>query len=226
MCGRYTLTSDVGELLDQLEIEFPPELGHPRRYNIAPSQPVLALVADPHPRIDVMEWGYVPTWAKPEANMHSVINARVESIVEGKPYFRNAFRSARCVLLADGFYEWKKVKGEKHPYRIGLRDGGLFALAGIWGEPHMLDGSPRPCCAIITVPANDFMRPIHDRMPAMLETSDIMMWLDPKTRERDLYAALEPFDSEKMRAYEVSRAVNNARHDEADCIASISDEEE
>jgi putative SOS response-associated peptidase YedK len=225
MCGRYTLTQDVGKLLDQLEIEFPRELEHPRRYNIAPSQPVVALVADPRPRIEVMEWGYIPTWAKPGANMRSVINARVESIVEGKPYFRGAFKSARCALLADGFYEWKKEKGEKHPYRIGLADGGLFALAGLWSTPHMEDGAERPSCAIITVPANDFMRPIHDRMPAILDTSDILMWLDPKAKERDLYAALEPFPSERMRAYEVSTVVNNPRHDLPDCIKSIAGEE-
>src|SRR5829696_2193900 len=136
MCGRYTLASDVDKLLDQLEIEFPEELAHPRRYNIAPSQPVLGLVADPHPRIEVMEWGYIPTWARPGSGMHSVINARVESITEGKPYFRSAFRSARCALLADGFYEWKKERGGKRPFRIGLRDGGIFAMAGLWSEPH------------------------------------------------------------------------------------------
>jgi putative SOS response-associated peptidase YedK len=225
MCGRYTLTKDVGELLEQLEIEFPKELAHPRRYNIAPGQPVLAILADPQPRLEVLEWGFIPTWSKPGAGMRSVINARVESIIEKKPYFRGAFRSARCALLADGFYEWKKVKGEKHPYRIGLRDGGLFAMAGLWSEPHEIDGVVRPSCTIITLPANDFMRPIHDRMPAILDTSEIMMWIDPKTRERDLLAALEPLEASKLRAYEVSIAVNNARYDEAECIKSIEEDD-
>src|SRR5438132_3711401 len=123
MCGRYTLATDLSEFLEQLGIEAPKELLHPRRYNIAPSQPVVALVADPEPRLEVMEWGFIPSWAKPGQDLRAVINARADSITE-KPYFRGAFRSSRCAVLADGFYEWQRIGKEKYHHRIGLKDGG------------------------------------------------------------------------------------------------------
>ncbi len=221
MCGRYTLATRVSLLLEQLQIEFPPQLADPKRYNVAPGQPVLVLVADPTPRAEVMEWGYIPTWSRPGSDMRAVINARVESLREGKPYYRGAFRSARCAILADGFYEWKKERDGKHPYHIGLRDGGLFAMAGLWSSPHAADGAEHITCAIITVPANSFMRPIHDRMPAILQPEAILPWLDPKASERELYAALEPCPAEMMSAYEVSTMVNNPQNDAPECIQPV-----
>jgi len=224
MCGRFTLASDLGEFLSLFDLEAPPELQHPRRYNVAPSQPVITIVADPRPRLEVMEWGFVPSWARPDANVRSVINARVESLAEKKPYFRGAFNSARCVIMADGFYEWKKEKGGKHPYHIGLKDEGVFGFAGLWSMPRSGDGSDRTTCAIITLPANDFMRGIHDRMPAILRTPDLSVWLDPKARPKELFDALEPIPSERMTAHEVSTLVNDPRHDLPDCIRPITEE--
>lgn len=227
MCGRYTLASDIAEFLDLFDLDVPEELAHPRRYNIAPSQPVLGVVADPAPRVEIMEWGFVPSWARPDSNMRSVINARVESLAEEKPYFKGAFKSARCVILADGFYEWKSQKGEKgkRPYRIGLKDKGIFAMAGLWSMPRTEDGSERVTSAIITVPANEFMKDIHDRMPAILRVPDLTVWLDPKARSTELFKALEPYPADQMSAYEVGMSVNNPRHDSPDCVRSIEDEE-
>ena len=224
MCGRYTLASDLEEFLKELGLDFPPEVAHPRRYNIAPSQPILGIVADPHPRIEIMEWGFIPGWAKPERGMKPVINARVESIQEGKPYFRGAFRSARCAVIADGFYEWKKIGKEKFPYRITLRDGRPFAMAGVWSHYNGGDGSEHATCAIITTRPNELMKGIHDRMPAIIAPSDIPHWLDPKARENDLFSLLEPYSAEEMTAYEVSRSVNSPGNDSPSCIESMSDE--
>jgi len=218
MCGRYTLASDIDELLALWGIEVPEELAHPRRYNIAPSQPVLAVVADPLPRVDVMEWGFVPTWARPDSGMKPVINARVESLAEKKPYFRGAFKSARCAILADGFYEWKKVPGGKQPYHIGRTDGGLFAMAGLWSHMAIPGGGEQLTCAIVTVEPNALMREIHNRMPAILRPDDVGIWLDPRTPERDLFAALTPYPTEEMMAYEVGRAVNSPVHDDPSLI--------
>lgn len=220
MCGRYTLTSDFTELLELMGVEPPPDLGEQHRYNIAPSQPVLAVVADPRPRLEVMEWGYIPSWAKPEMKTHAVINARVESIAE-KPYFRGAFRSSRCAILADGYYEWQKIGKEKHPFRIILKEGGAFAMAGLWSWVRTSDGSEHATCAIITTDANAATRPIHDRMPAILRTEDLTVWLDPRARERELMAALEPYPSDAMRAFEVSTLVNSPGNDTPACILPI-----
>jgi putative SOS response-associated peptidase YedK len=223
MCGRYTLATDVEEYLRQLELEVPEELRHPRRYNIAPSQPVLGLVADPHPRIEIFEWGYIPVWAKPEREMKPVINARGETIAE-KPYFRGAYRSARCILLADGFYEWRREGKAKQPYRITLAEGGVFGMAGLWSNIHDKHGSQHATCAIVTVDANETMRPIHDRMPLILDIPSVEMWLDPKATSREIDALLAPPPSDMIRAYEVSTIVNSPAADRPECIEGITRE--
>lgn len=220
MCGRFTLATDLEGYLKQFKLELPEELLHPRMYNIAPSLPVLGLVADPHPRVDVMEWGFVPSWAKEEGKFKAVINARAESIVE-KPYFRGAFRSNRCAILADGFYEWKREGKEKHPYRIGLNDGGIFAMAGVRSERVLADGSERITCAIITTGPNQLMEDIHNRMPLILPADEVATWLDRETPPRELEAMLRPYPAAEMKAYEVSTIVNNPRHDSPECIRPI-----
>ncbi len=223
MCGRFTLASDIDTFLRDMGLELPNALAHPRRYNIAPSQPVLGIVADPTPRVEVMEWGFLPVWAKPDTKQ--VINARIESIAEKKPYYRGAFRSARCAILADGFYEWRKAAGGKRPYRIGLRDGGIFTMAGLWSRVNSGDGSERHTCAIVTVEANEMMRDLHDRMPAILQPEDLAVWLDPHAKDRELFAAVEPYPPSLMDAYEVSTLVNSPTNDAPGCIRPITDDE-
>ena len=223
MCGRYTLATDVSAYLLELELQVPEELRHPRRYNIAPSQPVLGVVADPRPRVEIMEWGYIPSWAKPDRAMKPVINARGETIAE-KPYFRGAFRSSRCAVLADGFYEWRKEGKGKQPYRITMHGGGIFAMAGLWSNMHDEHGSHRATCAIVTVGANTVMKPIHDRMPLILDVSALQMWLDPKASSRDLESMLAPPPAEWIETYEVSTIVNSPANDHAACIEGITRE--
>jgi putative SOS response-associated peptidase YedK len=225
MCGRYTLATDVEEYLLQLELQVPEELRHPRRYNIAPSQPVLGLVADPRLRVEILEWGYLPMWAKPEREMKAVINARGETIAE-KPYFKGAYRSSRCVLLADGFYEWRKVGREKQPYRITLKDGGVFGMAGLWSNVNDAHGSQHMTCAIVTVGANEVMKPIHDRMPLILDLPALELWLDPRATARELDPLLAPPPAEMIRAYEVSTAVNSPSVDRPECIESMTSSEQ
>jgi putative SOS response-associated peptidase YedK len=225
MCGRYTLASDVSDFLAALAIDVPDALAHPRRYNIAPSQPVLGIVADPLPRAEVMVWGFLPSWAKPDKGMKPVINARVESIREGKPFYRGAFVSGRCAILADGFYEWKRMGKGKQPYRIQLRDRGVFAMAGLWSWYRSADGAEQATCAIVTVAANDFMRDIHDRMPAILREDDLGVWLDPTSRQLDLFSALEPYDPAEMSAFAVSTTVNSPANDNDKCIEPLTEDE-
>ena len=222
MCGRYTLATDIEAYLAEIGIRVPAELRHPRHYNIAPSQPVVGLVADPGLRLEVMEWGYLPGWAKPENDLRPVINARAEGVAE-KPFFRGAFRSSRCALLADGFYEWKKEGREKHPYRIRLKDGGVFALAGLWSFRHEPDGSEHATCAIITTEPNRLMEDSHNRMPVILNPSDLALWLDPKAGSKDLLSLLDPYPATEMEAYEVSRLVNSPTNDTPACIESIAE---
>jgi putative SOS response-associated peptidase YedK len=220
MCGRYTLATDLSDFLEQLGLEAPEQLLHPHRYNVAPSQPVLTIIGDPEPRVEVMEWGFVPSWAKPEKNIKPVINARTDSLAE-KPFFRGAFKNSRCAILADGFYEWKKFGSEKHPYRIGMKDEGVFAMAGLWSVVHGSDGDEHHTCAIITTEPNELMADIHNRMPAILRVEDIPLWLDRQTSPKDLFTALEPYPANEMRAYEVSRMVNNPRYDAPECIVPV-----
>ena len=220
MCGRYTLATDLAEYLSRFRLELPDELQHPRLYNIAPSQPVLGMVATPECRLDIMEWGFVPGWAKEEGKFPSVINARGETVSE-KPYFRGAFRSNRCAILADGFYEWKREGDEKRPYRITLKDGGVFAMAGLRSERITNDGSLRISCAIITTRPNRLMADIHDRMPVILPTDHVENWLDREAPSRELKAMIASYPAEQMEAVEVSTLVNNPRNDSPECIVPV-----
>lgn len=221
MCGRYTLVNQPDNLLELFDLApVKPELLGPR-YNISPGQPVLGIVADPQPRIAVLEWNFLPSWAKP--GMKPVINARAESIIEGKPYFRGAYRSARCALLADGFFEWKREGNARHgePYRIIVDGGAPFGLAGLWGARTLPDGSEQIGCAIVTTEANEVMAPIHDRMPVILDEERTKLWLDPKATPRELQKLFEPFDTERMGAYPVGTVVNNPRNDGPECIQPV-----
>ncbi len=220
MCGRFTLASDLQDFLEQFKLELPEELMHPRLYNIAPSRPVIGLVADPEPRIEVMEWGFVPSWAKDDGKFKPVINARAESVAE-KPYFKGAFRNSRCAILADGFYEWKREGEEKHPHWITLKDEGIFAMAGVQSHRHTADGSEQVTCAIITTGPNKLMEEIHNRMPVILPTEDIGIWLDRETRSQDAEALLRPYPASDMKTHEVSRYVNNPRNDSPECIVPL-----
>ena len=221
MCGRFTLTIDPAELQDAFgEFSFPPQFAP--RFNIAPSQPVLAIPNDGSMKADFFVWGLVPSWAK-DANIgNRLINARAETLAE-KPAFRGSYKYKRCLVLADGFYEWKSEPGTKTktPYFIHLKSQQAFAFAGLWDEWSSPDGSQVKSCTIITTAPNQFMANIHNRMPVILSPEAYAQWLDPAVRTPDSLASLlQPYPAEEMTAHAVSTLVNNPRNDRPECVVS------
>lgn len=220
MCGRFTLAASP-KALKQLFPLFDQEALEPR-YNIAPTQTVLAVRHPPQAarsEIVTLRWGLIPHWADDPKIGYNLINARAETAAT-KPAFRTAFRQNRCLILADGFYEWQKVAGskQKQPYHIGLKDGGPFAFAGL--AAHWSKGEiPIDSCTILTTDANELMRPLHDRMPVILDPGSFEKWLDPNQHEPEpLQALLRPFPGDKMKAFAISTYVNNVRNQGPACI--------
>ncbi|KAA6184255.1 SOS response-associated peptidase [Thiohalocapsa marina] len=229
MCGRFVQSSDQEVLeehfgLDQLSAVSP-------RYNVAPTQPVLAIRAE---QTDVdrrelvqLRWGLVPAWSKGPDHRYSMINARAESVAD-KPAYRNAFRQRRCLIPADGFYEWQTGADGKQPFLIRRADGAPFAMAGLWehwqGEHWQgPEGRVIDSCTILVTDANALLAPIHDRMPVILDPADYALWLDPGMQDRQrLQALLQPVDPAGWIAYPVSRAVNRATNDDPRLLDPVS----
>ena len=218
MCGRFTLIR-LSDFTDLFPWILPPELRTPPRYNIAPSQPAAVVPNQPQPRVEFYRWGLIPSWAADPAVGNRMINARAESLAR-KPSFRTALRRRRCLVPADGFFEWRREPGgAKTPIYVRLRSGRPFAFAGLWDEWHDPDGAPLRTFTIITTDPNDLLRPIHNRMPVILREEDYRAWLAPGEREPPaLLELLRPYPAEAMCAQAVSRAVNNPAHDAPDCI--------
>jgi putative SOS response-associated peptidase YedK len=221
MCGRYTLTVAPDAIRDEFGVEADAGEFSPR-YNIAPQTPVpvIGLSRDGEPRLGMLRWGLVPWWARDAAVGQRMINARAETLA-GKPAFREAFERRRCLIPADGFYEWRREDGRRIPMRICLPDGRPFAFAGVWEKwRDPAGGEPLHTCAIVTTAANDAVRPIHDRMPVILGPDERAAWLDPQGDPEALLRLLKPYDGE-LRAYEVSTVVNAAANDVARCIEPV-----
>jgi putative SOS response-associated peptidase YedK len=212
MCGRYTLRTPIDSLVEAFEIEEYPSSITPS-YNIAPTQEVAAVVEeDEKRRLEMLRWGLIPSWAKDPAIGNKMINARAETVSE-KPSFRKAFKVRRCLILADGFYEWQKTDNGKQPYHIKMQDDSPFAFAGLW--EIWQNGEEVRSCAIITTDANDLMAEIHHRMPVILQPEDYKMWLDSDFDEKDpLTSLLKPYPADAMEAYPVSRRVNKPSNNE------------
>lgn len=223
MCGRYTLTAEPALLEDRFACRLS-DVAYRASYNIAPGQAVVAVVgAAAELRAGLLRWGLVPSWAKDPQIGYRMINARAETVAE-KPSFRRALRQRRCLIPADGFYEWRREGRHKTPMYIRLRSGEPFAYAGIWERWHGPDGTPLSTCAILTTAANTLMQPIHQRMPVILDRAAESLWLDGEvTDPQALLPLLAPFASEAMQAYEVSSEVNSARHNSPACIAPVAD---
>ena len=220
MCGRFTLTVDPAELKDAFaDFKFPKKFAP--RFNIAPTQPVLAIPNDGTSQADFFLWGLIPSWAKDPSIGNRLINARGETLAE-KPAFRGGYKYKRCLILANGFYEWKSEPGTKTkvPYFIHLESGDVFAFAGLWDEWHSPDGSTVRSCTIVTTSPNELMSKIYNRMPVILQPSDYTEWLDatPRTPE-SLTHLIQPFSAKLMDAYPVSTLVNSPANDRAECIA-------
>ncbi len=222
MCGRFTLTADLNAVQEAFPWMYVPE-GLQPRYNIAPTQPVAVVANDGKNRLDYFTWGLVPSWAKDPEIGSRMINARAETLAE-KPSFRNAFRRRRCLVLADGFYEWRASADSKRktPMYIQLASGKPFAFAGLWEVWNGPDGSQILSCTIITTSPNALMEPIHNRMPVILPPEAYPLWLLPGEQDpARLASLLAPYPAEGMHAYPVSTLVNSPANDLPACIAPV-----
>ena len=222
MCGRFTLTMDPADAGEEFEgVTFPPRFAP--RYNIAPTQPVLAIPNDGRNTADFFMWGLIPSWAKDPSIGNRLINARGETLAE-KPSFRGGYKYKRCLVPADGYYEWKSVPGSKTkiPHFIRLKTARPFAFAGLWDEWLSPDGSSIRSCTIVTTNSNKLLAFIHDRMPVILHSKDYADWLDssPRTAE-SLNHLITEFPAELMEAYPVSTLVNSPANDRAECVLPV-----
>ena len=223
MCGRFTLRTPAHRLAEAIGAHELPNL--PPRYNIAPTQDA-AVVRRPREgegrELAMLRWGLVPPWSEGPDSGYSMINARAETVAT-KSAFRSAFRHRRCLVPADGFFEWQKVDGRKQPYLVELSDGEPFAFAGLWEHWEGLGGDVIDSFTIIVTEANELLRPIHDRMPVILDPPDYDLWLEGGPAvARAAHDLLQPYPAERMVAHPVSRRVNNPWHDDPECIASVS----
>ena len=223
MCGRFTLRTPVAELAEIFEAAARPDLA--ARYNIAPGQDILVARAaaggDGGREFAMLRWGLVPHWAKDPAMAARLINARAETVAE-KPSFRDSYRRRRCLVPADGFYEWRKrPDGATQPYHLHLNDDAPFAIAGLWDSWRAPDGDALETCALITTEANRILEPIHHRMPVILPRDAYQSWLDEHSSPDMLEALLRPYGPDDLEAVSVSPRVNNAGHDDASCLDEV-----
>ena len=221
MCGRFTLIVDPAEWQDEfIGFSFPSQFSP--RFNIAPSQPVMSVLNDGTNAASFLLWGLIPSWSKDAKIAYSTINARGDTVAE-KPAFRSAFKKRRCLVLADGFYEWRKEEDgkTKTPIYLRLKSGEPFALAGLWEVWTSPEGDKRRTCTIITTQPNDLVAPIHNRMPAILPRDTEADWLDGNMEALALMSMLKPYASDQMQAYPVSRRVNAPANDEPALIQPV-----
>jgi putative SOS response-associated peptidase YedK len=222
MCGRFTLTIDPAHLQEAFPWAVIPE-DLPPRYNIAPSQPVAVIPNTGDNTVTLFKWGLIPSWSKDPSIGERMINARAETLAE-KPSFRNAFRRRRCLILADGFFEWKQNPGSKNkqPVYIRMKNGLPFAFAGLWEIWSSPDGAEIRSCTIITTEPNSLLLPIHNRMPVILKPDSYHRWLLPgDTQPTQLNELLIPYPPEEMATYAVSRLVNSPQYDSPEIIKPI-----
>ena len=224
MCGRFAQASEpdaIAELF-HLPVEAVP-IFQPR-YNLAPTQPALVLRRHPHTgekELTFLTWGLIPSWAKDPSIGNKLINARAETLAE-KPAFRAAFRRRRCLVPADGFYEWKKVGKEKQPYFIARKDGKPLAIAGLWEHWEAPDGSVIESFTLITTEPNPLVKRLHDRMPAILPEEAFDIWLDPAADLATLQELLlTPYPAEWLDAWPVSKLVNSPAYDDASLVEPL-----
>ena len=222
MCGRFTRKENFQQLAKLLGISNFPTL--PPRYNIAPSQMIACVRANPESQENEcveLKWGLVPSWAKDPSIGHKMINVRAETVAE-KPSFRKAFQQRRCLILADGFYEWKSEGKAKQPYYIHFADHRPFAFAGLWERWARSGDAPLESCAVITTGPNALLETIHQRMPVILDPQNYADWLgSTKPDVSTLNAIFQPYPAESLEAYPVSPLVNYPRNDSELCLQPL-----
>jgi putative SOS response-associated peptidase YedK len=216
MCGRYSLAQPIASLKERYGVEQDALSALLRpRYNIAPTQDAIVILDDGDRKPDRMRWGLVPSWAKDPAIGLKAINARSETAAE-RPAFREALERRRCLIPADGFYEWRTVDKKRQPLRFTLVDEPLFSFAGLWDRWRAPDGREWRTFTILTTGANELIKPVHDRMPVILRRSDEAAWISPNTTGSAAQLLLQPYDARAMRAAPVSAKVNAASYDAPD----------
>ncbi|MCK4339580.1 MAG: SOS response-associated peptidase [Candidatus Cloacimonetes bacterium] len=220
MCGRFSrrmTTEEIAESFEagQILCDLEPS------YNVAPSQDVVAIINGEDKKLVTFKWGLIPYWSKDPSVGYKMINARAESISE-KPSFKLPLKSKRCLIIADGFYEWRKEQGNKIPMFFHLKSHKPFGFAGLYDNWTSIDGEKISTCTIITTDANELMKQIHYRMPVILPKEKESIWIDSNIHDIDiLLPILKPYDSNLMEMYEVSRFVNSPKNNSKECIQPI-----
>jgi putative SOS response-associated peptidase YedK len=223
MCGRYRLSRRKQIIEEHFDSVSGEEDWSPR-YNVAPTQPVPIIrqhPKEPRRELSLVRWGLIPWWAKDASGAARMINARCETAAT-LPAFRDAFKARRCIVPADGFYEWQKIGKTKQPYCFEVNDGELFAFAGLWERWKDADGKALETCSILTTTPNSVTSSVHDRMPVILNPDAYDVWLDPGFV--DVAASselLKPYQARLMRGYPVSTRVNHVTHDDAECAKPV-----
>ena len=224
MCGRFTVASNAEEVSTYLEDNFQItnfNLEYKPRYNVAPGQNILSVINDGLTyRVGYLKWGFVPHFANDNKSSYNMINAKAETI-RTKPSFKNSFKDKRCLIIADGFYEWQKTLNQKVPKRIILKNEQLFTFAGLWSSYVNPDGTKLYTCTIITTSASPEVREIHERMPVILNSKEQQaLWLNPEIKDLSLLETLL-IPNREVTSYEVSTLVNNAKFDSIECIKKL-----
>ena len=221
MCGRFTITLEPAFFQQELDLGSLPSEWVPR-YNAAPSQSIPVVREAESRDVAMLRWGLVPFWAKDISIGYKLINARSETLQE-KPSFKNAFKNRRCLILADGFYEWQKPaakSGPKAPFRFTLKDEKPFAFAGLWESWHSPEDEEIQSCTIITCEPNSLLAQVHNRMPVILDRNNCWDWLAEKP-ENELAKLLKPYPADRMKGYPVGQMVNNPRVDDINLIKPL-----
>lgn len=222
MCGRFSQSKSAETIAQVFQVNNVPALTP--RYNIAPTQQIQTILQNAEQsqrEFQMLHWGLIPSWAKDPKMGARMINARAETVTE-KPSFRAAFKQRRCLILADGFYEWQQQEKKKQPFYFRMNDEHPFAFAGLWEHWKSGDGEVINSCTILTTEPNDLMRPVHNRMPVIIDPKDYDLWLDTEVKKPELLQPLlHPYSAEEMTAYPVSTKVNKPVNDSAELINSL-----
>ncbi|MCL6642414.1 MAG: SOS response-associated peptidase [Candidatus Bipolaricaulota bacterium] len=218
MCGRFSLTLSAEQIAARFGVSVPEN--YRSRYNIAPTQEILALVADSQGRhCETFRWGLIPHWAKDPKIGNKLINARAETLF-AKPSFRDAVKGRRCLIVADGFYEWRQTsQGRRVPVYVRLKSKEPFGFAGLWDVWSSPEGQTLKTCTIVTTEPNELIKPIHDRMPVIVPRELEELWLDPSFKSRhELEGVLHPYRVEELELFAVSSLVNSPANDGPECV--------
>ncbi len=220
MCGRFSRKATLQAIIDEFEIEEVNDAVEPS-YNVAPGQEIAVILKDESRKLGLLKWGLIPSWSKDPAIGNRMINARAETLAE-KPSFKHPLRRKRCLIVADGFFEWKKEGKQKIPMYIFLKDQKPFVFAGLWDTWTSPDGKKISTCTIITTEPNEFMKKIHNRMSVILPKEHIDLWLDRSIEnEQKVLPLLQPYPEKEMDAYEISRFVNSPKNNSPACVEKV-----